>query len=70
MLANYNILGCNALKCWTKTANCSKKLKEYYDRKLLQSAKHTLVGLSYFGLIEYPKLSEYLFLKTFGENKF
>lgn len=70
MLANYNILGCDALKCWTRSVTCSKELKNYYEQKLLQSAKHTLVGLSFFGLTEYPKLSEYLFLKTFKEDKF
>jgi heparan sulfate 6-O-sulfotransferase HS6ST1 len=70
MLANYNILGCNVLKCWTSSSNCTPKLKNIYEQKLLQSAKHTLMGLSFFGLTEYQKLTEYLFLKTFDENKF
>ena len=71
MLANYNILGCKVLKCWTKSSVCSSKDKHINEQKLLQSAKNTLVNqLSFFGLSEYQNLSEYLFIKTFGENKF
>jgi hypothetical protein len=69
-LANYNIIGCSVLKCWLKSSNCSHELQKIYEQKLLQSAKHTLLGLSFFGLAEYPQLSEYLFIKIFDENKF
>lgn len=70
MLANHNILGCNALKCLVESTNCSSELKLLNQQKLLESAKHTLVGLAFFGLTEHQELSEYLFLKTFNENKF
>lgn len=70
MLADYNVIGCTALKCWTKSANCSQKMKEFNEQKVLHSAKHTLLGLAFFGLTEYQTLSEFLFVKTFGDNKF
>ena len=70
MLANYNNLGCNVLKCLTKSSKCSIKHKYINEQKLLLSAKHTLVDIAFFGLVEYQKLSEYLFIKTFGESKF
>ena len=68
MLADYNIIGCNVLKCWA--SNCTPELKHFYEQKLLHSAKHALIGFAFFGLTEYQKLSEFLFLKTFDDNKF
>jgi heparan sulfate 6-O-sulfotransferase HS6ST1 len=70
MLANYNILGCNVLKCLTKSSKCSIRQKYINQQKLLLSAKRTLIDIDFFGLVEYQKLSEYLFIKTFSENKF
>ena len=65
MLANYNKLGCNKLKCWLKTSNCSVEEKWQYDHELLESAKETLSSFSFFGLTEYQLLSFQLFEKTF-----
>ena len=45
-------------------------MKQISEMKLLESAKHTLIILAFFGLAEYPIQSEYLFLKTFNEKKF
>ena len=70
MLADYNLIGCTALKCFSKTENCSQKLKSFNEQKILHSAKHTLLGLAFFGLAEYQQLSEFLFIKTFGDDKF
>jgi hypothetical protein len=70
MLANFNLIGCGVLKCLFKSSNCTDKMKKMSEAKLLQSAKHTLSGLSFFGLDEYQNLSEYLFIQTFDSNKF
>ena len=70
MLANLNSLGCGVFKCLFKKANCSEKAKKISEIKLLESAKHTLNGLAFFGLTEYQNLSEYLFIQTFDEKKF
>ena len=68
MLANYNILGCRVLKCWTKAANCSREEKWLNENRLLESAKQTLTSISFFGLTEYESLSQFLFEKTFGDK--
>ena len=70
MLANFNLIGCGVLKCLHKSSDCTNKMKMISEAKLLESAKHTLSGLSFFGLDEYQSLSEYLFIKTFDSNKF
>ena len=70
MLANFNTLGCGVMKCVYQTGSCSQKMKQLSEMKLLESAKHTLISLAFFGLAEYPIQSEYLFLKTFNEKKF
>lgn len=70
MLANYNLLGCNVLKCWTKSSSCSIKEKLINEEKILKSAKHTLIDMAFFGLVEHQQLSEYLFLKTFDQKRF
>jgi hypothetical protein len=70
MLADFNLIGCTALKCWSQTDHCIEKLRNFNEQKILHSAKHSLLGLAFFGLAEHQKLSEYLFLKTFGEEKF
>jgi hypothetical protein len=69
MLANYNELGCDSLKCWLKSSNCSIEMKRKYENDLLENAKKNLVSFSFFGLTEYQRLSQYLFEKTF-KNKF
>ena len=68
MLANYNEIGCDALRCMTKSAYCSSEMKNFYDELLLESAKKSLLSFAYFGLSEYQNLSFLLFRKTF-ENK-
>jgi hypothetical protein len=62
MLADYNSLGCSVFECLFKSVNCSEKNKNISDIKLLESAKHILNGLAFFGLVEYQNLSEYLFI--------
>ncbi len=69
MLANYNELGCDRLKCWLKSSNCSLEMKIKYEDDLLENAKKNLLAMSFFGLTEYQSLSQYLFEKTF-KNKF
>jgi hypothetical protein len=44
-------------------------MKKIYEANLLESAKHTLSGLLFFGLDEFQNLSEYLFIKTFDSKK-
>ena len=68
MLANYNRIGCNKLNCWLKSSNCSLEMKKQFDNELLESAKETLLSVSFFGLTEYQNYSFSLFEKTF-ENK-
>ena len=63
MLADYNELGCEALKCLAE--QCSKEETFLYDEKLLESAKNTLRSLSFFGITEYQELSQYLFERTY-----
>jgi hypothetical protein len=70
MLADFSQIGCNTLKCMEMNYECSDELKNFNEQKILHSAKHSLLGLAFFGLAEEQKLSEYLFLKTFGEDKF
>ena len=63
MLADYNKIGCEALKCLTGTCTYHDAYK--YERKLLESAKHTLSNMPFFGITEYQELSQYLFEKTY-----
>ncbi len=70
MLADFSQIGCNTLKCMVMNNECSDELEKFNEQKILHSAKHSLLGLAFFGLAEHQKLSEYLFLKTFGEEKF
>ncbi len=68
MLADYHEIGCESLKCLLKNSNCTEKMKNFDDKKILENAKKNLRSLSFFGLTEYQALSQYLFEKTF-ENK-
>lgn len=65
MLANYNLLGCRILKCWTHDGKCNEEEKRMQEKRLLESAKQTLLSMSFFGLTENQSLSQYLFEKTF-----
>jgi hypothetical protein len=68
MLANYNEIGCGALRCITKSSNCSEEMKNYYDELLLESAKKSLLSFTFFGLSEYQNLSFLLFHKIFSNQ--
>ena len=68
MLANYNKLGCNGLRCRTKSENCTGQERNSYDKMLLESAKETLLSLSFFGLSELQNQTKYLFEKTFNNK--
>ena len=59
MLANLNKVG-----CYNREA--PSFLARGWEKVLLQSAKENLRALSYFGLVEYQKESQYLFEVTFG----
>lgn len=70
MLANYNNLGCDILKCMSyNVTKCTNYSLFETEQTLLESAKNTLVSLSFFGIAEYQELSQYLFEKTY-ENVF
>ena len=69
MLADFKDIGCYSLKC-LNDRECFDNIREFNEQKILHSAKHTLLGLAFFGLAEYQQLSEFLFIKTFGDDKF
>ena len=50
MLANFNLIGCHVIKCLFNLENYTKKMKQISEIKLLESAKHTLSGLAFYGL--------------------
>lgn len=55
MLADLSKVGCG------NNGNRSE-----YDRALLESAKYNLKRLAYFGLLEYQKISQFVFESTFN----
>ncbi|XP_055377778.1 heparan-sulfate 6-O-sulfotransferase 3-B isoform X2 [Condylostylus longicornis] len=57
MLADLALVGCY---------NRSAMPKHERDRVMLASAKRNLVAMSYFGLTEYQKMSQYIFEETFN----
>lgn len=59
MLANLNEVGCYSLEKLTSRGREQEKI-------MLESAKQNLQAMSYFGLVEYQKESQYLFEMTFG----
>lgn len=70
MLADFGKIGCQVLDCFTRLANCTENMKKLNEARLLESAKHTLLRLSFFGMAEYQTQSEFLFLKTLDDNRF
>ena len=66
MLADYDDIGCHSLHCWMN--QCPLVVRVSNEKKLLESAKQTLVSMKFFGLTEYQELSEYLFEKSFNDK--
>ena len=69
MLADFTAIGCNALKCISNRNSCTEDEKIANDELMLESAKETLMSISFFGILEHRELSQYLFERTF-ENIF
>lgn len=59
MLSDLSLVGCY---------NSSSLSKEDRDLIILTSAKNNLHKMSFFGLSEFPKVSQYMFEATFGMN--
>nr|CAG4635084.1 EOG090X0E58 [Alona affinis] len=61
MLADLNLVG-----CYNSTAMTSSSSQQTErDRVMLQSAKHNLARMAFFGLTEQQSISQYIFERTF-----
>ena len=61
MLADLNLVG-----CYNSTAMASSSSQQTErDRVMLESAKHNLARMAYFGLTEQQAMSQYIFERTF-----
>ena len=59
MLSNISVISCNFKSLMSNA---------HYKKALLLNAKENLRNMVYFGLLEYPQESQFIFEKTFGLN--